>query len=291
MFQYDFRMIGLLLRLRSPFELTELYELGHYRAAPSAAGADLEFTIDYLPENWTVQGERILEERQTVVYELAEAYHRYFFWSVHTRKRYVLLASSKKMPCRSTIYVQRDSLQALLRRFELAPFLSMEMALLEHDCFQLHASVIDWQGRGVLFSAPSGTGKSTQAELWRQHAGAEILNGDRAMIRREEGAYRVYGSPYAGTSGIYTNRSAPVRAIVVLSQGPENRLERLKPAAAFSRIYSESTVPSWNAAFVDRFSTLLVDLIEKVPVYHLSCRPDAGAVQVLRRMLEGEARS
>lgn len=285
MYQYDFNMMGLLLRIRTPFALSELYELKHYLVDASNQQADLEYNIEYLPENWSVQGQWILEERQTAVYELPDAFHRYFYWSVQTRDRYVLLVSSKTEPCRFTIYVQQEHLPALLRRFELPPFLAMETALLEYDCFQLHASVVDWQGRGILFSAPSGTGKSTQAELWRQYAGAEVLNGDRAMIRRENGGYCAYGSPYAGTSGIYTNRFVPISAIVVLSQGPENRLERLAPAAAFSRIYSESTVPSWNEAFVDRFSMLLVDLVGQIPVYHLSCRPDADAVETLRRAL------
>lgn len=287
MFQYDFFMMGLLLRVRSVIPLKELYNLRHYLVEAGDRQADLEYSIEYLPENWTVQGKWVLEERETTVYELPDAFHRYFFWSVHTWQKYVLLVNSKTNSCRFTIYVQREHLSSLLRRFDLAPFLAMESALLEHDCFQLHASVIDWQGRGILFSAPSGTGKSTQAELWRQYAGAEILNGDRAMIRREGNGYCVYGSPYAGTSGIYTNRSVALSAIVVLSQGPENRLERLGPTAAFSRIYSESTVPAWNDAFVDRFSTLLIELVGQIPVYHLTCRPDADAVETLRRELNG----
>ena len=286
MFQYDFQMMGLLVRISTPFALDELYDMKHYRVEVQDQLADLEYNIEYLPENWSVQGQWVLEERNTELYELSQAYHRYFYWNVRTRQKYVLLVTSKVEPCRFTMYVQREDLSSLLRRFDLAPFLSMETALLEHDCFQLHASVIDWQGKGILFSAPSGTGKSTQAALWNKYAGAEIINGDRAMVRREGDGYRVYGSPYAGTSGIFTNRSVPLRAIVVLSQGAENQVERMRATTAFSRIYSESTVPSWNENFVDRFSTLLVDLVERIPVYHLSCRPDADAVETLRRVLE-----
>lgn len=74
----------------------------------------------------------------------------------------------------------------------------------------LHSAyIVTPQGQGLLFSGPSGAGKSTQAELWRQYAGAQVINGDRSLVRPGDGT--VHGILYSGTSGICQNVSAPLR--------------------------------------------------------------------------------
>ena len=86
----------------------------------------------------------------------------------------------------------------------------------------LHSAyIVTQEGEGILFSGPSGAGKSTQAELWRQYAGAQVINGDRSLIRPADGT--AHGILYSGTSGICRNVSAPLRAIVLPVQAAENR--------------------------------------------------------------------
>lgn len=286
MFHYYFRMVELLIRVDSPFELPDLYELAIYRTAETVQEPDAVYEIKYLPADYVEQGELIINERKSAIYDCGDSYHRYYFWNFDTEDKYVLLSYRKDDSRCFEIYLQQEYLTELLREFHLTPFLSMENMLLEHDVFQLHASVIDWQGRGILFTAPSGTGKSTQAELWRKYEGVRVINGDKGMIRKEADFYRVYGSPYAGTSGIYTDLSVRIHAIVVLSQASENRVERLGGAAAFRKLYRETTIPSWNQAFVEKISGILLDLMAQVPVYHLACRPDKEAVEILKAELE-----
>ena len=144
------------------------------------------------------------------------------------------------------------------------------------------------KGDVISVIGPSGTGKSTQADLWKEYTGAKILNGDRAMIRRMGDGYRVYGSPYAGSSGIYTNLSVPVRAIVTLEQGKENRLIPLSPVDAFRKLYRELTVSLWDAGFVEKASEELLEMIGRLPVYHLICTPDRAAVDLLHHELKRE---
>ena len=147
-----------------------------------------------------------------------------------------------------------------------------------------HASYIGWQGEGLLFTAPSGVGKSTQAELWRVHRGAEVLNGDKAGVRLE-GEPMVYGVPFSGTSGICRNVSLPLRGIVVLSQAAENTIRRLLPseavAALCQNVFVDSAVQEeWQMAV-----QLLLDLVSAVPVYALACTPDESAVETLEAAL------
>ncbi|MGN0773653.1 MAG: hypothetical protein ACI4MP_07665 [Candidatus Ventricola sp.] len=140
-------------------------------------------------------------------------------------------------------------------------------------------------GKALIFSAPSGTGKSTQADLWEKYAGGEVINGDRTLLRKKDGVWHAYGCPMCGTSGIHKQGNEPIRAIVMLSQGTENEVRRLSAGEAFQRIYPEITVPRWNRELVLRAMELLDDVLARVPIYALSCTPDARAVEALREAI------
>ena len=167
----------------------------------------------------------------------------------------------------------------------LVSSLGLERVLLGHDALILHASFIVWDGSGILFTAPSGTGKSTQAELWRQHAGADILNGDRACIRKISEGYLAYGIPYAGSSNIYRNEFAPIKAIVVLRQAKENRVQLLRKGECLAYLLPELSLHRWDAQFMIRALDRVADILEHVLVYRLDCLPNADAVEVLRSAL------
>ena len=170
----------------------------------------------------------------------------------------------------------------------LINLLGLEQIFLRHDALILHASFIRWQGRGILFSAPSGTGKSTQAGLWAKYMGADILNGDRAGIRQIEGQWRAYGLPYAGTSGIYRDEFAPISAIVILRQGPENVIRSMKMGEALRALLPEFSLLRWDGEFMNRAMDICAELLAGVPAYLLECRPDRGAVELLRDTILNE---
>lgn len=167
--------------------------------------------------------------------------------------------------------------------------LGMEDILLRHSGLLLHSSFIRCQGKAVLFSAPCGTGKSTQAELWEKYEGADIINGDRAGLRRLGCGWAAFGLPYAGSSGIYRNESAPLAAVILLRQAKENRLRKLKALEAFPDLYREVTVHRWDRKFVSESTELLLQLLQEIPVYLLECRPDQEAVQLVRDEIFGRS--
>ena len=166
--------------------------------------------------------------------------------------------------------------------------IALEELLLHRDRIILHASFIASELGGILFSGPSGVGKSTQAALWERFEGARQINGDRPILGREDDRWIAYGSPYAGSSRCHVNESCPVRAIVLLEQGAENRLTRLTVGQAFHRLFAQTTVNSWNPWFVERVCDLVSHLAASVPVYCLSCTPDRRAVETLKTALKGE---
>lgn len=164
--------------------------------------------------------------------------------------------------------------------------IGLETVMLQHNAFLLHAAFISADGQGIVFTAPSGTGKSTQAALWEKYRGADILNGDRVGLRKHKDGWRGYGLPYAGTSGIYRAESAPVRAIILLSQAKENRVYPVSGAQALRFMYPELTVHRWEPEFVDRALSLFNELCTDVPIYRLECTPDENAIRTLEKVLK-----
>lgn len=157
----------------------------------------------------------------------------------------------------------------------------VERLLLRHGRMMLHASLVRAPYGALLFTGNSGVGKSTQAELWAQHAGAVVLNGDRAILSREADGWRAYGSPYAGSSGLCVQDSELVRCIVLLEQGEDNCVTIPAPAACFRRLLAQTSMFGMDGEETDRLCDLLLELIGEVPVCVLRCTPDAGAVEAL----------
>ncbi|MBR6825885.1 MAG: hypothetical protein IKM59_04980 [Oscillospiraceae bacterium] len=151
----------------------------------------------------------------------------------------------------------------------------------------LHASYVTWEGKGILFAAPSQVGKSTQADLWCRYAGARLCNGDRALLFRQDGLWHAGGYIACGSSECCRNENAPLAAIVLLEQGKENLL---RPATEKDRIrafFAGFETYHWSTVDMDLALALGKELAAEAPVLHFSCRPDRDAVQTLKTYLEG----
>ena len=174
----------------------------------------------------------------------------------------------------------RDTLSArvILESAGLFDLLANFGMLILHSAY-----IVTQEGEGVLFSGPSGAGKSTQAELWRQYAGAQVINGDRALVRPCDGT--VHGILYSGTSGICRNVSAPLRAIVLPVQAAENRLYTLRSQEIFARLLNQCAYYPWAADSASQMTELVAQLMNTVPVYCMECRKDESAVRALETQL------
>lgn len=167
-------------------------------------------------------------------------------------------------------------------------FLAFLPVVARNNGLVLHASLVEYEGRAVAFTASSGTGKSTQADLWHEHLGAEIMNGDRAFVRRFDDEWRAYGSPWAGSSPYIKNVKAPLAGIVVLKQAPENRIRRLNAAEVMAYLYNNVRYPFWDEEATAASLETLDALIREIPIFLLECRPDEEAVRITRDAIFGE---
>ena len=152
----------------------------------------------------------------------------------------------------------------------------------------LHSSyVLTKQGEALLFSAPSGTGKSTQAELWRSYAGAKVINGDRALIKAQNGV-TANGIFFSGTSGICENVTAPIRAIVLLRQSFANELKKVSGKEAFMRLLPQCSYYPKEEENLKLVTGILAEIISAVPIYDFGCVPEKSAVTALNEVLYGK---
>ncbi|MBR6917787.1 MAG: hypothetical protein IKN38_06340 [Clostridia bacterium] len=164
--------------------------------------------------------------------------------------------------------------------------LCLEHLVTAHGGMILHASFVKTESGAILFTAPSGTGKSTQAKLWENARGTKTVNGDCAVIRKCENAHFAYGLPFAGTSGICENDSAKLCAIVYLVQAKENSVKRLSGAASFKAVMEGAKLDIWDRRDAEASTSFIKEIAEATPVYILYCLPDRGAVDALSDALE-----
>lgn len=153
-------------------------------------------------------------------------------------------------------------------------FSGWESQLLQEHRLIFHACCVASTLGGILFSGPSGIGKSTQGALWCQYEGARLINGDRPILYEKDGIWTAFGSPYAGSSECYVNDSAPITAIIMLKQAEHCSICRLNTSEAFRRVFSQLTVGCWDAEDVGLACNLAERLVMSVPVYELACTPD-----------------
>lgn len=167
---------------------------------------------------------------------------------------------------------------------------SLEKYLLRENALVLHSSFIVYQGKAILFTAPSGTGKSTQAGLWGKYEGTETINGDRSIVQRTAaGTFRVHGLPFCGSSQIRVNKTVPLGAIVFIEQHPTNVVEPMNPAQAYGKLYGEMSINSWNRSAVEQSLQIIETLVAGIPMVHLKCNMEQDAVNTLKQYLHEKA--
>ena len=155
-----------------------------------------------------------------------------------------------------------------------------------------HAAVVNNGGKGYMFLGKSGTGKSTHARLWLKYiTGSELLNDDNPVVRFFDGAQGsshaiVYGSPWSGKTPCYKNQEFPLGGIVLLSQAPYNKIERLKGVRAYAALVPSISGKRWEKCIADGLHKTENALALNVPVWHLECLPDEDAARVCFEALQ-----
>lgn len=152
-------------------------------------------------------------------------------------------------------------------------------SLLAHDGLMLHASCVEKDGFAYLFSAKSGTGKSTHTHLWLQaFSDSRILNDDKPALRKIDGRYFACGTPFSGKFDESVNAQVPVRALVFLERAAENKIEWMPAAQAIPLFLSQTLRPAGQEKMAQLLD-ILDELLKAVPVFRLQCNMELSAAQ------------
>lgn len=153
----------------------------------------------------------------------------------------------------------------------LCIYRSIAEQLPKFDRFVFHGAAIEYNNSAYLFTAPSGTGKTTHINLWKKNLGnkVDIINGDKPIIKLANQPI-VYGTPWAGKEALQRNASAPLKAICILKQGKTNTIARLSKSDAIGHLMRQVYMPH-DAIALSKTLELLGMMIENVPVYSLQC--------------------
>ncbi len=143
----------------------------------------------------------------------------------------------------------------------------------------LHASCVEYKGKAYLFSAPSGTGKSTHTHLWiRYLPGSRIINDDKPALRLINNNVYAFGTPWSGTTDESINTGVPVAGIAFLKRG-KNKIERVKGETVLKEFFNETVRPLSKELMKPMLDTT-DKILTGVPLYSLSCDMTREAVTI-----------
>lgn len=279
-YNYYYKIVDLVINIKIPCQ----YEIGYESKNFICDKEDgIEFKFKEIEEPLSIDGElvtrnrvKIYRTKDKIIHEFYSTPEEPYAWRIPTdiyNYQIKYLKGFEKNFKYSRSILEAINIEDIMRNF---------------NAFILHSSFIKYKEKAILFSAPSGVGKSTQAELWNKYENAEIINGDRAGIRKIDEKWIAYGIPFAGSSHIYKNDKAEISHIIVLRQGEKNKLMRLSPREAFIKIYSETTIHTWDEKFHKDIVDLITDLVKDVPVYLYECVPNKSAVEFLKNIIKDD---
>lgn len=156
------------------------------------------------------------------------------------------------------------------------------------DGFFFHSSCLELDGEAYIFSAVSGTGKSTHTALWRKHFGSRVtmINDDKPIIRKRDGKFYAYGTPWMGKADIGTNTKAPVKAVYILQRAEENTAVRVLPSQVMKQLL-EATVIDVERSRMEKLLELLDEFFKETPLFLLGCNMDESAVMTAYNAANG----
>ena len=163
----------------------------------------------------------------------------------------------------------------------LAVYRKMAEYLLHQRIVLFHGSVVAVDGEGYLFTAKSGTGKSTHTRLWREAFGerAVMINDDKPLLKITDDGVLVYGTPWDGKHRLSTNTVVPLKAICILKRGNQNTIIAAEKREVYPMLLQQMYRPQ-NGAGMSLALQLLDGIMEHTALYTLHCNMELEAAFV-----------
>ena len=175
---------------------------------------------------------------------------------------------------------QQEAVDELFYGFRAAFFYLAAL----HGKYALHSASNYYQEKAWLYSASSGTGKTTHVKLWEKLYA--VLNGDLNLLGMEKDEVFVYGIPWCGTSGVYTTKKYPLGGIILLKRGTENRVCKLPQDERQLYTAQRMISPAWTEKQVDDSLLFAEKLSDRIPIRQLYCTQEPSAAAVMKEYID-----
>lgn len=251
-----------------------------------------DFSIDFLRTNDEIAypaAKKLTDKLVSNWYINSDGTYELAYTDFNIDKVVVKLVCDIKNSCAKVILLDVEKLYGINAECLLCNSLEivLHFLLLHYNGFVVHASSIAYKGTGLAFSAESGTGKSTHTALWLKNCPDDtvMLNDDKPIFRYfENDGWYIYGTPWAGTTGLNTNLKVPLKALVFLERSKTNSIRRLASAEVISRFF-EAVISPMSDEITDKILELLGLLIEKSNVCLLKCNMENEAMETVKKFL------
>ncbi len=153
--------------------------------------------------------------------------------------------------------------------------------ILDFDAMLMHCAAIAVDGEAYLFTALSGTGKTTHINLWKKKFGNRcfVVNGDKPILRIKDGKFYVCGTPWQGKENYGNNVIVPIKAVCILNRGEKNTIKKIAPHEAISTVLTQ-TLRTNDMAEMEKVLSMTDKLLQCVPFYELHCNMEYEAADV-----------
>ena len=253
--------------------------------------ADIETCIERLIKdgavtetNLTDQKGMLIDAGDLKVYETPVAFHLEFpLFEEYKTADYIKKDLEKEFDLEAIVRAPRE--EFLASRWFYA------LKSLEQKRIFLHSVSILYKGELWLFSAPSGTGKSTHAEMWLADGETKIVNGDVNLLGFEGDILYAYGTPWCGTSGIYELNKYPVGGIVFLKRASYDHVEEMTEEEKRIALLSRTVSPIWKKEMLDSILTVAEQIADKTKICRLFCTKNDSAYLTMKEYVDCQKRS
>ncbi len=189
-----------------------------------------------------------------------------------------------------TDIAQRISVRHLAEDYleELAVYRKIAEQMPKYDTFLFHGSAVAVDGECYLFTAKSGTGKSTHTRLWRALLGsrAVMVNDDKPLIRVNDNGVTVFGTPYNGKHRLGVNIAVPLKAVCILERSADNHIRQITKAEAYTMLLQQSYRPH-NSTALAKTLTLIDTMAQHITFWRLGCNMDISAAKLSYETMKG----
>ena len=243
-----------------------------------------------------VSNRYIIADRVVEIHSLYDEVHTYCAgYQTDETAEYSVTVSQEDIAFEREKSACEDKLQGIPARHfpdsyleKLAVYRKIAEQMTAFDTILFHGSCIAVDGMGYLFTAKSGTGKSTHTQLWREYFGdrAVMVNDDKPLVRVTERGTLIYGTPWDGKHRLSRNISVPLRAICILERGEENQIREIDMDEMLPKLLLQAYRPM-NPAGTKELMEVFDRMAETVKFYRMQCNMDVSAAEMSYTTMRG----